>query len=123
MSADDWPVSVDPVFRCWRWTGRKDAGGYGRSGSRLAHHVVFEAETGQAIPEGLEYDHTCRVRSCCSPAHGELVTREENVRRRSWRYRVRIERCKAGHLLKETAMITTEGGRCYRTCSMGGGTP
>jgi len=33
------------------------------------------------VPDGLELDHLCRVRSCCNPDHLEPVTHKENIRR------------------------------------------
>ena len=48
---------------------------------QYAHRVIYEAEVGP-IPEGMELDHTCNVRACVNPAHGEPVTPAENRRRR-----------------------------------------
>ena len=121
MSADDWPVEVDPVFGCWLWQGRTDK----RDGRPLvwrgarpsaAHRVVYEAEAGP-IPAGLELDHACRRPQCVNPAHLEPVTRNENELRKLWRYRARLARCKAGHDLRVAAMLTPEGGRVCRLCS------
>lgn len=71
---------------CWVWTGAL-VNGYGRfqtGGSRrhggavaLAHRWLYEQTIGP-VPEGLELDHLCRVRSCVNPTHLEPVTTREN---------------------------------------------
>lgn len=70
---------------CWLWTGYCDRDGYGVIGttdrrSDLVHRVAYLALIGP-IPDGLELDHTCRVRNCVRPAHLEPVTHLVNVRR------------------------------------------
>lgn len=76
-----------PDFRpdlgpCWLWLGAMTKGGYGKVGkpTRLTHRVAYELVVGP-IPEGLQIDHLCRVRSCQNPAHMEPVTAHENQRR------------------------------------------
>ena len=120
MSASDWPVERDRTYGCWVWVGKRDRGGYGvlhvNGSTRMAHLVVFEAEVGP-IADGLDGDHICRNRACCNPEHLELVTRRENLLRRSWRYRVRtMTACKAGHDLKLHGIVTPGGGRVCRAC-------
>lgn len=46
------------------------------------HRLSYELFRGR-LPSGykLVIDHTCRVRHCANPAHLELVTQQENVRR------------------------------------------
>ncbi|HEY1554847.1 MAG TPA: HNH endonuclease [Kofleriaceae bacterium] len=121
MSANDWPVDVDRVFGHWIWTGAIDE----RDGSGLiwrgprpvrAYIIVFDKERGP-IARGLVRDHLCRLRLCVAPHHLEPVTKDENERRKSWRYRVRIARCPAGHDLKLFAIVTPEGGRVCRECN------
>jgi HNH endonuclease len=73
---------------CWVWTGAKAGSGYGqvyRAGKNwLAHRAVWEILVGP-IPQGMQLDHVkvrgCTVRSCCNPAHLEIVTRLENMKR------------------------------------------
>lgn len=78
------PDKVEVRGECWVWVGRLSRHGYGRlrRGARLvfAHVHVYETLVGP-VPEGLELDHTCRVRACVNPAHLEPVTHAENMRR------------------------------------------
>jgi hypothetical protein len=106
----------DPVFGCELADGRKDRDGYVFHGQSRAHIVAWERVHGQR-PEGMEVEHTCRRRACCRVVHLELVTRSENEKRKSWRYRAKRTHCKNGHDMKINAMITPEGGRVCRSCS------
>lgn len=117
MPADAWPVEVDPHYGCWLWRQRIDGDGYARTKSgALAYRIVYEAEVGP-IADGLEPDHTCRRRECCAPHHLDLVTREENERRKRWRRRLKITHCPRGHELTSlVAIVTPQGGRVCRTC-------
>lgn len=70
---------------CWLWTGQLDNYGYGKLyiGDRrkvLAHRYSYETFIGP-IPDGLQLDHLCRVRSCVNPGHLEPVTIAENIAR------------------------------------------
>ena len=83
---------------CWIWTGHIGRTGYGkgrhdaafaqeylngrRNGGRktVVHRVVYELLK-EPIPDGLQIDHLCEVRSCCNPAHLEAVTRSVNILR------------------------------------------
>lgn len=78
-----------PAYRpdlgpCWIWTAGKNIWGYGRFWVKennrkvQAHRLPYEWENGP-MPEGLEPDHLCRVRSCVRPSHLEAVTRRENT--------------------------------------------
>lgn len=104
----------DPVFGCLLWTGRVDGYGYGYHGRSRAHVVAWEREHG-ARPAGRELDHLCRRPSCCEPLHLELVTRDENERRKAWAWRMRATTCPRGHSMTGAA-ITPERGRLCRTC-------
>lgn len=77
---------VDTTSDCWEWVGAKQPSGYGSFTVRYptmepSHRFAYQAHRGEVIPHGLEIDHLCRNRSCVNPAHLELVTRRENVRR------------------------------------------
>jgi hypothetical protein len=88
---------VEPDSDHWIWTGQINNKGYGlawwNGKKRPAHVAVWEALIGP-IPEGLELDHTCDRTECVNPAHLEVVTHAENMRRSSERQ----THCrKAGH--------------------------
>lgn len=69
---------------CIIWLGSTCKGGYGNflyNGKiDKAHRVAYIMKNGE-IPEGLEIDHLCRVRSCVNPDHLEAVTHKENCER------------------------------------------
>lgn len=54
----------------------------GRPGGHSAHRVAWELHNGE-IPEGLQLDHTCHVRTCVNPEHLRLVTQKQNSENRS----------------------------------------
>ena len=91
---------------CWLWNGAINRDGYGqvfdrsKRKNRGAHRVIYEQLRG-AIPEGLELDHTCRVRACVNPDHLEPVSHRENTLRGQTlvaAYAARTH-CKSGHPL------------------------
>ena len=67
---------------CWIWTGALNKKGYGHflrgpGDTTSAYRFSYEIRYGP-IPDGLQVDHLCRVRSCVNPEHLELVTIGEN---------------------------------------------
>src|SRR5262245_50217783 len=115
------------VTNCWEWIGARDSRGYGNvkvgRHVRKAHRVVYEALRGP-IPTPMECDHRCRVPWCVNPAHMELVSHAENVRRGAARWvpgqRQRAKRyCPAGHRYTKanTYVQPSTGGRSCRTCA------
>jgi len=106
----------DPIYGCERWTGKLDKDGYGFHGRSRAHIVAWERERG-VVASGLELDHLCRRRNCVALHHLEPITRGENEKRKSWRYRARRTHCPAGHELAVNRIVTPEGGAVCRACN------
>src|SRR5690349_19395952 len=112
MSAT-WSIEIDPIFGCHLWTGKLGSNGRpivwrGRA-PISAHKLAYEELYGAVDPDKV-LDHNCRRVRCVNPAHLELVSKSENERRKSWRYRVARQRCARGHDLTRTRMITPEMG-------------
>lgn len=76
-------VAFDPETGCWPWNGHVNkVTGYGQFWDgehvRGAHQVSYELHVGP-IPEGMEPDHSCRIRSCVCPEHLEAVPHRVNL--------------------------------------------
>jgi len=80
--------STHPIWRrvakkgvpgvCWPWVGGKAGGNVGggaygvvmiKGNIRRVHHVAWEVEHKQPVPEGYNVLHTCGNSLCCNPAH------------------------------------------------------
>jgi len=109
---------------CWIWNGFTTKKGYGlvsHSGylSPSAHRAVWQLEVGP-IPEGLQLDHHCLVKSCVKPiadefgpAHLEPVTNAVNMARAK---ALRLT-CRRGHSFAGNEIIRPNGTRTCRTCT------
>lgn len=86
---DSGPRWIEDANGCWVWQRRANNEGYavgsfvshGGKASDLAHRAIYEQRVGK-IPDGMELDHLCFVTMCVNPGHMEIVTPEENLRRR-----------------------------------------
>ena len=77
-------VSPCPLTGCWWWLGPTSGAGYGRATVSRTHfvaHRLFYALANGVPPDAAECDHRCHQRGCVNPAHLEMVSRAENVRR------------------------------------------
>lgn len=108
---------------CWEWQGRKDRDGYGvvwvsYSGKRklrFTHRMSYETHV-EPIPSGLEIDHLCLNKACCNPEHLEVVTTQENTRRRDIAHEY-DKYCRNGHERTiENTYISRSGMRSCRIC-------
>lgn len=107
---------------CWEWTGSKTRNGYGQVGiggvGRMAHRVFYEYFIAE-IPEGLDLDHLCRLRSCVNPWHLDPVSRSVNLYRAETlgKYNLRKTHCPQNHEYSASnTRLTKTGRRCCRTC-------
>lgn len=81
-------------FGCWHWTGARSRGRGNRKwygsfsiGKKTVRAHRFSAEVigGKQCPAGHHRDHVCNFSLCVNPDHIEIVTREENERRKQQR--------------------------------------
>lgn len=108
--------TVDQVFGCEIVTSRLDRDGYAFHGKTRAHIKAWVDAFGP-VPDGMEIEHSCRRRNCRAVHHLELVTRSENEKRKSFRYRMRRKACPRGHDLSVNRVMTPEGGVVCRQCN------
>jgi hypothetical protein len=64
---------------CWVWPGIKTEDGYGRFGRWRAHCIVWELNSQQPVPKGMQVCHRCDNPSCCNPTHLFLGTHQDNI--------------------------------------------
>lgn len=108
---------------CWEWTGTRTKDGYGIASvgghKGMAAHRAMYIEMVGPIPESMEIDHICRNRGCVNPAHLEVVTRTENIRRAlPWNPQRLKSQCAHGHPFDtENTRFAKNGQRVCRTCS------
>jgi hypothetical protein len=114
----------DVAFGCDLWTGATGNNGrpiVWRGKSPIAAYRIAYIEAHGEIPEDRAIDHVCRRVLCVNPEHLEAVTKSENERRKSMRYRLQRKQCSRGHRLDEvTRLLTPEGGVLCRLCARAG---
>lgn len=80
-------VDTTEPGECWTWQAAvHPQSGYGtaaRWGRGLGPHRIAWVLAGNRLNDWPRehLDHLCRNRACCNPAHLELVTARENIRR------------------------------------------
>jgi hypothetical protein len=113
---------------CWTWTGYVGPDGYGqielRGRSWRVHRLFHEIFAGH-VPTDLVVHHTCGNRACCNPAHQELTTSADNVRRGKFYYGVEHHNggrthCRRGHPLSGDNVIHRRQGNGHmgRICRL-----
>lgn len=110
----------EPNSGCWLWMGAlcNPRYGYGHvtlhGKNETAHRAVWMLSVGP-IGDGLEIDHACKNPCCVNIDHLELVTRAENLARRS---KTRAT-CRKGHpLTPENTLVRGRDRRCLLCFNM-----
>ena len=112
---------------CWGWAGGHTKSGYGvtsftHAGRKriYAHCYSYDRFVGEQ-PKGMDIDHLCRNRGCVNPAHLELVTRSENLRRGVGVGKSKLNNkcCPQGHPYSggNLYIAPSTGGRVCLTCN------
>lgn len=84
VSLEEWFWSrVDKApAGCWTWTAAHNSAGYGQmwDGAKVAyaHRLAYQFTFGR-VDDGMEIDHSCRVRNCVNPEHLQVATRKVNM--------------------------------------------
>ena len=107
---------------CWIHDYDLNHDGYGRfwdGKKRWYAHVLSYTLLVGPVPEGLELDHTCRVRTCVNPTHLEPVPHPVNVARgEAGLWNASKEFCKNGHeFTPENTYVYTHGKYTRRRCN------
>lgn len=103
-------------YGCHLWLGSITEKGYGRTTRNTknlrVHRIMWEM-TGHDLPDyvpgGEQLDHLCLDKSCCNPAHLELVTQLTNIQRRT----ALITHCPNGHEYTDDNILIRKG---YKRC-------
>lgn len=114
---------VNKTEGCWLWVAPPGESGYGYLAINrrpvLAHRFSYELHNGP-IPEGLQVNHTCDVRTCVNPEHLYSGTQQENMRDRDTRGRNPMSNkthCKRGHPYDEENTYNRLSSRSCRACN------
>lgn len=80
-------VRVNPTTRCWEWTRKVNADGYGHGlyyqGQQVrAHRIAFLVSMGDLPPPMYPVRHLCDNPACCRPDHLAVGTALENAQDR-----------------------------------------
>lgn len=114
-------AKVQKTDTCWLWMACTGADGYGKfflGGKRHRSHRVAYVTLVGPIPEGMQLDHLCRVRSCVNPDHLEPVTSAENTRRGlAGALNAEKSECPRGHEYSPENTYAYRGRRNCRTCA------
>lgn len=114
----DVPEYAPHLGRCFTYGNAKPSE-YAHFAGKSVHRLAYVRWVGP-IPDGLELDHLCRVRSCCRPSHLEAVTHRENTLRSPITPAARNAKkthCDYGHeFTVENTYRMRAGGRSCRAC-------
>lgn len=109
---------------CWTWTATRQSCGYGHfwhNGRMEGAHRFAWKEANGPIPEGMTIDHLCKVRHCVNPAHMDVVTLKENLRRSDGACAIngRKTHCSRGHPFDDVNTGQWRNERYCKACRRG----
>jgi len=92
-------ININKSTKCWEWIASLSSGGYGQFSflgkTYKSHRMSYMLFKGY-ISDDKEIDHLCHNRKCCNPEHLDLVSGNENLKRRnSYRIGMNYNRAKS----------------------------
>ena len=114
------PSGAPSLGACWLWRGAL-SDGYGVWWVARANkpaHVSAYVDARGPLPDGMQLDHLCRVRSCCNPAHLEPVSCRTNLLRGDTLAAANAKKthCPKGHALADSNLYVHDGRRACLRC-------
>lgn len=76
-------IEIDPVTRCWNWTGCLINSGYAQISTNnkdiLVHRIMYQYIHGNIPTDKPLILHRCDNRKCCNPLHLYAGTHQNNT--------------------------------------------
>ena len=99
---------------CWRWGGHnRSSDGRPVIDNRYVYKIIYEAVSGQTIPDDYVLHHKCGNPWCVNPRHLESLTRGQHLNEHRPVMKIK---CRNGHVLGGDNLYEWHGKRYCKAC-------